>query len=543
MKPQLREAMAFLGPALLLLLLLCHSWFGPDIWYHLTWGQSLIAYRKLLPDTQVLLAQPIVANGYWLFQIIVTEIMQMGGIVAVSALFMVLWSAIACLWVKETEAKNFPFSGPLVFLGFIVCAQLRFEARPEIFSYFFLICEIVSLRQLDLQQRLNFKSLTTLFVLQALWTNCHGYFVLGPLLGFAMIASLAVDRDRFKIPALKRALAITAVLIAGSFVSPFPLGNWDAVVAYMGVSRGLRELNTELQPPALFSLYWPLMVFWLLWITATLFGLFQLTRRRESFAAFLALAGSLLAVQATRNIPLFLLMSAPLLRLILLRWKPARIPQAMVFLPSAIAALICVFVVRGDYHKSISSLGTFGIHLESSAYPIGATEFLRETQFRGKLFCDSYDGGYLEYHLPDIQISGDSYFSDPETTLNFFAAIRDPSSLRGLDARLHFDALLINIENQAVVDWLWSDPQWYLVYADSHRVLYSRRPRLDGLPASPESAIFYRGEDLTHWTYAFAMNTWAGMALKYKNPALMRALVKNIGTSPKVPSPVIRFAL
>lgn len=530
-----------LGPAVLLVLLLCHSWFGPDIWYHLTWGRSLLENLSFLPTTRVLLVQPIYANMYWLFQISVYGLMKLGGIVLVSALFLGLWMAIAYLWLRETQASRSPFYGVVLFLAFIVCAQLRFEARPEIFSYLFLALEITLLGQLKLEKQLAKPIALAIFLVQVLWTNCHGYFALGPLLGVAMVTACIWER-RFGKP-LVRAGMIFGVLLAGSFISPFGWESWRAVFVYTEVSRALRELNQELLPPTLLPLYWPITVFWLYWLLATGWSGFLAFKRKESFAAFLCLGGSLLAVQATRNIPMFLILSGPAIGNFLIfskRYTPAR---AFQYLPQLISLVLAVLVVRGDYHRSTSSLGSFGIHLESSAYPLGGVEFLKQMRFSGKIFCDSYDGGYVEYQLPGVLISGDSYFSDAPTTLTFFAAIKNPEALRSLTQRFEFDALLINVENQEVMDSLWSDVHWKLAYADSHRTLFLRRPQYDYVSFNLEKVRFFEGEDLTHWTYTFGVVTWAGMALKNHNVVLMKKIVSDLGSAPHVPATLIKYAL
>src|SRR6185503_14000255 len=76
------------GVFLLLILLLWHSWFGPDIWYHLSWGRSLVQNFSFLPVTRTLISQPVYANTYWLFQIAMYALMSAGGIYAISAIFL-----------------------------------------------------------------------------------------------------------------------------------------------------------------------------------------------------------------------------------------------------------------------------------------------------------------------------------------------------------------------------------------------------------------------------------------------------------------------
>jgi hypothetical protein len=531
-----RRALAFfLSPFLVLLLLLWHSWFGPDIWYHLSWGRSLLERGSFMPETHTLLAQPIVANGYWLFQVTVASLMAAGGVYAVSALFLLMWVAIAILWIRETGALRDRVFGAGLFLAFIVCAQTRFEARPEVFSYLFLIAEIAWLRRAYSPGRIS--SVAALFAIQVLWTNSHGYFVLGPLLAGAWLVANLLESGKPNSAAVKNGALIFAAVLAASFVSPFPLGMWESVWGYVGVSRALHELNAELQAPVLYPVFWPFAVFWILWAVAALTSLWNLFRRREDFASILALAGCILAVQASRNIPLFLLLSAPVFRFVLTGLHERKMPRGAGLVPVTLALLLGVCVVRGDYHKSVTSLGTFGVRLEPSAYPIAAAEFLVAEGFKGKLFCDSYDGGYLEYRLPEIQVAGDSYFSDGPLTLKYFAAIRDPQALKAMNGEFHFDGLLINVENIDVIEALWKDPDWDMVYRDSHRAFFSKETN------ASVRGKFYNGEDLSHWTNAFGVMTWSGLALKYRKPELMAAILRDLKDSPGIPAPILRYAI
>src|SRR6185437_136848 len=140
---------AFIGPGLMMLLFLCHSWFGPDIWYHLTWGRSLVTTVSFLPTTQTLIPQPIFANTYWLFQSLIYLSYQTGGPYLVSFIFAFVWLAIFTLWLKLSGLWRHAL-GPWLSLGFVICCQLRFEHRPESFSYLLLMIFLWRLCAVDL---------------------------------------------------------------------------------------------------------------------------------------------------------------------------------------------------------------------------------------------------------------------------------------------------------------------------------------------------------------------------------------------------------
>jgi hypothetical protein len=524
-------------------LALCHSWISPDIWYQLSWGRSLVENLSFLPTIKTLLVQPIFANVYWLFQIVVYELFQWGGIYLVSVLFLILWFAISAFWIAQTGVYRSPVLGAIVFLGFGLCVQTRFEARPEVFSFLFLSAMLLLASRIDVQKPLTSRLLIQLGIIQILWTNSHGYAALGPLIGVAMLLGLLWDRQKYSSTEYLRGLKVVLLLIACSFVSPFGWGVWQTVIAFSGVSSSLRDLNAELMPLNPLSIYWPMQLFWAFWVSTTFWGFWSLLKRRDSFSAFLGLAGSALAIQAVRNGPLYFLLSAPVIEVMFKRASSWRLNSAWAVLPTAAALALSFAVINGSYFAKIRSLTTFGVHEEKSAYPIGAVKYLQDIHFKGRLFNDSYDGGYLEYHLPEVLIFGDSYFSDGPVTLSYFKAIREYSAFHRFDIEFHFDALLLNIENLDFLFALQADNQWKLVYADLHRLLFVRGVQFDQLSFNLDSTKFYDGEDLTQWTYEFGIVNWAGIALKDHSLPLMKKIVHDVSDAPAIPGNVIKYAL
>ncbi len=544
-----RSPLAYGAISILLGLMLCHSIYGPDIWYHLSWGRSLAFSGAFTPQLNVLLQQPIVANIYWLFQLVTYGVFSLGGAIGIGILFMLLWIFIAACWLVMTGAwKNQNF-GPLLFLAFVLCAQLRFEHRPEVFSYLFLVLLLLLLRFRDLGRPLEPMFLLLIFFVQAVWSNSHGYFALGPLLGLALVTSTLWTAGSVERVQVLRASIIAAVLLAGSFVSPFTYHNWELVFGLMDVSRGLRAVNHELMSPEIFPLYWPMQLFWSLWLMTTVWSLRELYLRRSTFSALLALAGAVLALQAIRNSPLYLLLSAPALSGVLVeldrlvartnKW----VTGAIYWMPGLVALGFAVSVYTDEYYFSSRSLATFGMHVERASYPIGATEFMARMDFKGKLFNDSYDGGYVEFMLPDVKVVGDSYFSDAAKTLEYFSAIKEPAALRAMDQRFSFDGILVNVENIEVIESLWRAPEWALAYADSHRLLYMRRPLYNGPLQELSELKLYDGENLRHWVYAYGLSTWAGMALRFNDVNLAFRVLTETSKSNVIPSTSVRYLL
>jgi len=507
-----------------MLLLLFHSWHGPDIWYHLTWGRDLVDFGRFLPKPPVLLTQPIPANGYWLFQSLMYLAYKLGGIYLVSAIFALVWLAVAALWLKISGMWRRPL-GLWFCAAFVVVMQLRFEQRPEVFSYLFL----------TLMMWLGTRpKIWPLFVVQILWTNCHGFFVLGPVLAAALI----YHRERN----WHRALAVGAGLLAATLINPFGYKVWSTVLLYLKFGGALKDLNHELMMPAIWPLYWPAAVFWLAWLATLAMIVHSLARRVNLIPALLAIGGLYLGGSAIRNMPLLFLL-APLLWSEFRYEGPARLKLPMTAALTSLALALCGAVVFGRYHGWTGSLSTFGVKLEKSSYPIGATEYLQQGRFQGKMFNDSYDGGYLEFHLNGVEIAGDSYFTDAAQTRRFFDAIKQPSALMKLTSELRFDVLLINIENTDIMNQLLDSKDWVPAYADSHRTLFVNRFSNPHLSGDLAKFTYYTGENLRQWTYEYGVVSWMVLAFQRQNAALLKKIVSDLRSAPVIPADAYNIAV
>lgn len=506
-----------------MLLLLAHSWHGPDIWYHLTWGRELVESGRWLPQPRVLLAQPIPANGYWLFQAPMYLLYLWGGVKLVSAVFALLWVGIAALWLKLSGLHRTSY-GLWFALAFVAVAQLRFEQRPEVLSYLYLLLMFWCATE---------RRIWGLLLVQILWANTHGFFVLGPILG-----ALVYYQTSKK---LRRTFLLAGVLLAATLVNPFGYKIWTTVALYLKFGRALSDLNHELFSPALWPPQWPISLFWLVWLF-TLGAVGLCLRRRHWELAQLAGLGLYLSAQATRNVPLLFMLTPWVWRDVKVHLSP-RLQTLNALLVVVIATTLSASVINGHYHTWVGSLSTFGVKLESSSYPIHAAEFLKNGRFAGRIFADSYDGGYLEFHLPDVHVTGDSYFTDEAQTRRFFRAIKEPAALMQLVAELRLDVLVINVENRAVIKHLLDGQDWLPAFADLHRIVFVNRAGNPHLAGDLAAFTFYRDENLRQWTYEFGIVSWVALAFERRSAPLMIKILTDLKRSPYIPPMAFNLAV
>lgn len=553
---------------LLLGLLVMCGWQGPDIFYHLFLGKAVLETGAFQPADPLIAQQPGYVNIYWLFQIVCHGLFAAGGIHGVSLLFLAAWIATLGLWVRTARMAHAPSLGVPLTIAAILISQGRFEPRPEVFSYLFLMLQIRWLITWDFSAPLTWRRYAAFALIEALWANVHGYFIFGPLLVAARLVSAVAQREgRPAVPRVVRLLAVTA---AASIISPFGLRTWGFAMTLASFMREVRGAIIEFGPPTgVFLTIWTGKFFWAFWAVCLLICLTLLMRRRgRIFSYILAAAGLGLSATSARNMPLLPLMMAPALadfvRLVAesLRARPRRrsagssaSPQhrsawALTPMITAGAGLIALalglWTVTGGFHRSVRSETRFGIALPFHTYPLHFADALRKAEFRGKVFNSAADGGYLEYFFPDLRPYMDSRYVDAEVVREYFAAMVDPRAFQRLDQRHRFDGVLLKVaDSPRLVASLLGADEWVLAHADLHRAFFVRSAPEGGTPPAWANTTirFHQGEDLGERVNGLPAIQWVGILMTQPDRALLIEALRQFGQAKRIPSFVILHAL
>lgn len=496
------------------LLVVCvwHQWYSFDIWYHLALGRDVVRLGSPAASGTVLLQQPAYRNVYWVFQVLAWFVYSLGGMAAVTALLAGLWLATFAIWARTARAFTFPVVGiPLCAIAIVAC-QLRFEERPEVLSYLFLALHLWLIGQLasgTINKRMAFVWVAS----QVVWTNVHGYFVLGPaVLAFWLVcvAFQGQRRDR-----LTRGWRILAGVAAATFVSPFGAGAWGTALEFARYLSEMRAAVTEFRPYPWSGYGWTVGFFWAWSGLVAVLALGDIFRRRNPYEPALGILGVVLGALSARNAPLAVVMSGPLLAQHLepMSGFVARRGPRLAF-PVLTSLLAVTYTGRvlatGSYAPLVSYEYSPGSALAADDYPVQATDYLRSSGFSGSVFAHPSDGSYLEYALPSARPYADTRFIDVGLTRQYFRALRQPSEFQTLHARWSFDAVLINIrEDQThLVSLLADDRTWSLVYADPYRCVLANRGRPAGAALVQGPIRFYAGQKFERPVDYNAAGSW-----------------------------------
>ncbi|HLK93049.1 MAG TPA: hypothetical protein VKZ18_24355 [Polyangia bacterium] len=289
-----------------------------DVWWHLRTGQiirEMGAVPRLDLFTYTSSTRPWI-DVYWLYQVALAWLYQLGGVSALVLLKAAADAGIVGLSMlgRQAGARAWPLA--LAWLPGLLMVSGSLSERPEAVSLVLLAAYMVLLARAPRAPR----SLWLLPALQVLWVNCHGFFVLGPLLLLAYSGEWLVER--LWPPALPAArppvrtfAAVAGLTLLACLANPYglhavslPLEQLHKVGSGAGIYREtIAELKSTGDLIAQSGLSNPYLLAYFLSVLLGV-GSFILCARRARlrlYRAGLFVAGAVLAWQATRNSGLF----------------------------------------------------------------------------------------------------------------------------------------------------------------------------------------------------------------------------------------------
>lgn len=170
-----------LGSGLAVALIAVHPIIDIDLYWHLRLGNQIIATHSIdhagsgfaytMPGRSWVTTQ-------WLSEVILATLYNLGGFEAVVAMRLAVSVALLCLLGARLLRGRSTVWSPIVFAVTILLVSGQFQARPELFSLFFVFWLAGVLRDEILDIRRH--RLAAVMVVTWLWANVHGSWVLVP---------------------------------------------------------------------------------------------------------------------------------------------------------------------------------------------------------------------------------------------------------------------------------------------------------------------------------------------------------------------------
>ena len=359
-------------------LFLSFSMADPDYWGHIKFGQTIYE-TKSIPKTDNF---SYTANGLkwinheWLSEVIFWIFYKNFSDYGMIFLRLVVGLFFCFFLHKIVKSKNIPGS-VIAYLLVLFTVMPFWHFRPQIFTFLFFAILIYLLKI----KKLLFIPLLFLF-----WANMHGGFLAG--LVYLFVSAIFS-------PEKKKLFLFFIVSVIITFLNPYSFELWTGIFRAF-FNPLTRSYITDWQPPHFldinFAGYWGLIS---IFAYFTLIKIKQI-RRTEIIFPILFLFLSLTSV---RHIPIFAIVSAPLLGNYFVD-LPERIYSKAVLIIAVILTILAVY-----FKPKIKR------EVDKDAYPVDAVEYLKKTNFSGNVFCEFDWGEYILFHLyPQVKISFDGRY-------------------------------------------------------------------------------------------------------------------------------------
>jgi tetratricopeptide (TPR) repeat protein len=482
-----------------------------DVWWQVAIGRDILAHGSVPAIDRFAAAaqgRPY-HDSHWLFQLLLAAADRIGGMTGVQLVMVALWTAIlGCVGRAASRWVAPVYWMPLLFLAAMASTE-RFLPRPELVTFLGVAFFYWRLQEGCYR---SWKDQLLLLLMQLVWVNGHGLFVLGPFLIGCYWLMAVVGRSgesRAALPSLSRLLALS---VGVTLVTPYGWENWRyALLLFQEAGPKAPKLLKSVGElsPTFGAATMSGVAFWFflaLLLVVTLAGGWALLRKNPVSAPRLLIVAVMLAAALTgrRNMVLFALVAVPFAAEQLHRLPPMsrRVEQSLAVAAAALMLLWSWYPLSGNYYLRMELPSRTGFGATPSFFPHGLAAFLEKIDYRGQVFNSNTLGGFYLYHRYPAQVAftdgrwevyAAGTFDEINRSLGSAAAWEAFAGRQGITGILLQHA---SSEARTLLLVLRGNPRWRLVYldaaasfwvgADAYRTVPTVVPAgLPELPAAP----------------------------------------------------------
>jgi tetratricopeptide (TPR) repeat protein len=469
----------------------------PDLGTHLKAGRYIVENRSVpVKDTfTYTVAGSEYIDVHWLFQTGAYLLYRWTGYEGLSLAVTFLALLLFCLLLFRDRLSGVPtWISCLVLLPAFLIIEQRFMPRPEMVTWIFIT---LLLLVLDRYYRDHKNHLYLLPVIMLPWCNIQGLFILGPVIMGAYFLSLLIRDRRIDLTFLLFAfLGVLACLVNPYFIRGliFPLELFSLFDPQNIYQQHIKELTPFYRLDHLFF-----RDYLFLGYSACVLVLSALTIRKRKPHEIVLLALFLyLAIVAIRNVPLFIVISFPVLTASLSdtvlivsrsRSEPGTVTHngilknILFWLLLLLPLLLIPRVITNAYYVSSNSYNRTGLGLDPGHQPAGAAGYIRSRHLEGRILNSIAFGGWLSWSLSQpVFIDGRLEIMKESLYRELVGSWK--GGLAELTGKYQPDLIVYNyVTYYPWTDQLADNPEWRMIYADGFAVIYARTGYSPSIPA------------------------------------------------------------
>ncbi|MFZ3207515.1 MAG: hypothetical protein WA140_01610 [Geobacteraceae bacterium] len=470
-----------------------------DTGYHIRAGEYILAHHAIpRHDIFSFHSPPIPWTAHeWLSEVIMALVHGAFGMTGLVIFFAFLIALVYCLLFKYLRSYSSNILAAL-FIALMVMASsmIHWLARPHIFSYLLILFWYFIL---DAHERGTSKRLWTLPLIMLLWVNLHGGFVVGFILlgayftGNLIQAVTATGEAREEARRRYRQLvSITVLCLAACLVNPF--GYHILLFPFNLVSNKylMDHVNEFISP----NFHEPLHFKYLLLL---LIALLALSRKRlRPSGLILILIFTSMALYSVRHIPLFAMITAPILVCqceALLNGGNGRFSR---FLRKRGERIAAVDAKAGGYIWPVAGVlivvfcaawGRIEHKFDPKIKPVAAVEFIKREPIKGNMFNNDEFGDYIIYAAwPDYRVffDGRSDMYGVDIMKEYFKVANVEPDWEKVLAKYQINWIMFDAKS-VLSRFLLVNNGWRLIYGDKLTNIFVRN-----IPANQALISKYR---------------------------------------------------
>lgn len=513
-KSHLLPAMLF--PALFLLTIF--KLIDTDLWLHMKAGQVItetggFIYNDIFSYTA---AGREWLYHEWLFGVVsyhLYSLLGVNGLIIGKAVLLTLAFIIIYKTMRLRDVN--PWLASFILSIGVLAARFRFTERPHIFKFLFVAAFIYIL---DLHRLKGRNRLWFLPVIQLLWTNIHGSFILGPAIIGIYLFSEAFTGKRQELKGLAAILILTSLT---TLINPYGLKLLSFSLGF-GEKQVLASI-TEWKPSQLKDFYG---AFGMLLVAGL--ASFSLKYKRTELVDLLLFGlFAYLSFKAIRFTALFSLATAPIIagNIQYLDIRATRRIAPMVLIVLTIVGMLTFHEIRRN------PILVFGLG-SGQAFPEKAAAFVKKNNIRGNMYNSYVFGGHLIWSLyPErkVFVDGRAEVYDKEFQESF---ISGASPNKWAEAVNRYDINYAVVAYSAgnldpIGKWIGKDANWVLIYWDNAARVYVRSTSVN------QDVISLYGHQVLTSPMEFNYNSLKEALAKGLDKRLESELKKDIESNPE----------
>jgi len=476
-----------------------------DIGFHLKGGQWIIDNLKF-HDKDVF-TYTVNQNDYialhWLYQVVIYGLFKISGYSLLTIFNSIFILTVYYMLYRVLREFDTPFwlISVLIFLS-VFANEFRFIFRPEIITWLFFLIYIFILNKYYFSGKSKF--LFLLPVIQILWVNSHGLFIVGIFLVFCYWLDLLI-RNKKNDKVLFKYLLLS---IGGSLVNPYLINGLlfpFYLFTRLGKSNVFKILIGELKSPFDFGLsnnpLFPVicaMMFYF-FIALTILSIIINYKKIRIHQYIILAATFFISYSSIRNIPLFVCYSAIVCSYSLtlfFKEKKFTFSKRAMYITGGLIIIICtgvsLRVFNGYYYSSDERADKFGAGLNTAARPVEAADFILQNKIDGRIVNDMLTGSWLEWIIPQqIFIDGRLEVMQEKFAYEYGGSFYEGNLIKML-TKYKADVLVFNYT--VITDWtkqIVKLENWRLVHADNTAAVYLRNGYRDDIAKTEVPGISF----------------------------------------------------